>query len=74
MKHSHNISTKNEKLTDEHPYKQKNKPEGNKLSKIKLRIKWEMLKSSDFVRAYTEEFKQKCAISVIPIAFTKIYM
>ena len=30
-----------------------------------------MLKSSDFVRAYTEEFKQKCAISAIPIAFAK---
>ena len=31
-----------------------------------------MFKSTDFFRAYTEEFKQKCAISVIPIAFAKI--
>ena len=30
------------------------------------------LKSSDFVRAYTEEFKQKYVIFVILIAFTKI--
>ena len=31
-----------------------------------------MLKSSDFVRGYTEEFKQKCEISVIPIAFANV--
>ena len=28
-------------------------------------------KSSDFIRAYTEEFKQKCAISVIQIALSR---
>ena len=31
-----------------------------------------MLKSSDFIRGYIEEFKQKCVISVILIAFAKI--
>ena len=31
-----------------------------------------MQKSSDFIRGCIEEFKEKCAISVIPIAFAKI--
>ena len=37
-----------------------------------MRIKFKMQKSSDFIRGCIEKFKEKCAISVIPIAFAKI--
>ena len=49
------------------------KPECNKMGKIQI-IENElrkMLKSPDFFKDYQEEFKQKCVISVILIAFAK---
>ena len=74
VKHSRNMSTWNEKLREINSRIQNKNQKITKWAKLKLnylRIKWKMLNSSDVIRAYTEEIKQKCAISAIPLALAK---